>query len=103
MSESDGARLLGQMSLLFVIFALPAGFIGGKIGRKNTILIGLSLMILLTGAMYVITPRNTDHRTDQAADSGRGTGRWRDPDGGGHCLGLCQYQFTANGCRSDHA
>jgi maltose/moltooligosaccharide transporter len=56
MGESDGARLLGQMSLLFVIFALPAGFIGGKIGRKNTILIGLSLMILLTGAMYVLPP-----------------------------------------------
>jgi maltose/moltooligosaccharide transporter len=56
MGESDGARLLGQMSLLFVIFALPAGFIGGKIGRKNTILIGLSLMTLLTGAMYLISP-----------------------------------------------
>jgi maltose/moltooligosaccharide transporter len=54
MTESDGARLLGQMSLLFVLFALPAGFIGGKIGRKNTILIGLSLMILLTGAMYMV-------------------------------------------------
>jgi len=56
MAESDGSRLLGQMSLLFVLFALPSGFIGGKIGRKNTILIGLSLMILLTGAMYVIPP-----------------------------------------------
>lgn len=56
MGESDGARLLGQMSLFFVIFALPAGFIGGKIGRKPTILIGLSLMILLTGAMFVISP-----------------------------------------------
>lgn len=56
MTESDGARLLGQMSLLFVVFALPAGYIGAKIGRKNTILIGLSLMILLTGAMYVVPP-----------------------------------------------
>jgi MFS family permease len=42
--------------LLFVLFALPSGFIGGKIGRKNTILIGLSLMILMTGAMYLINP-----------------------------------------------
>jgi maltose/moltooligosaccharide transporter len=56
MTESDGSRLLGQMSLLFVLFALPSGFIGGKIGRKNTILIGLSLMILMTGAMYLINP-----------------------------------------------
>ncbi len=56
MTEADGSRLLGQMSLLFVIFALPAGFIGGKIGRKATILIGLSLMILLTAGMYFIPP-----------------------------------------------
>ncbi|MBN2256449.1 MAG: SLC45 family MFS transporter [Anaerolineaceae bacterium] len=58
MGESDGARLLGQMSLLFVIFALPAGFIGGKIGRKPTILIGLGMMILLTGAMFVVAPED---------------------------------------------
>jgi maltose/moltooligosaccharide transporter len=54
MTEADGARLLGQMSLLFVLFALPAGFIGGKIGRKATILIGLTLMTLLTAGMYFI-------------------------------------------------
>ncbi len=42
--ESDGARLLSQLSLLFVIFALPSGFVGGKIGRRNTISIGIVLM-----------------------------------------------------------
>jgi maltose/moltooligosaccharide transporter len=30
--------------LLFVLFALPSGFIGGKIGRRNTITIGIILM-----------------------------------------------------------
>ncbi len=42
--ESDGARLLSQLSLLFVLFALPSGLIGGKIGRRNTITIGIILM-----------------------------------------------------------
>lgn len=56
--EASGARLLGQLSLLFVLFALPAGFIGARLGRRNTILIGLSIMILATLAMYII-PRDT--------------------------------------------
>jgi len=44
MAESDGVRLLGQLSLLFVLFALPAGYIGGKIGRRITISIGIVLL-----------------------------------------------------------
>ncbi len=44
MAESDGVRLLSQLSLLFVIFALPSGLIGGKIGRRVTISIGIVLM-----------------------------------------------------------
>jgi maltose/moltooligosaccharide transporter len=43
--EAEGARLLSQLSLFFVIFALPAGAIGAKIGRKVTISIGLVGMI----------------------------------------------------------
>jgi maltose/moltooligosaccharide transporter len=42
--EADGVRLLSQLSLLFVLFALPSGFIGGKIGRRKTISIGILLM-----------------------------------------------------------
>jgi len=44
MAESEGVRLLSQLSLLFVLFALPAGLLGGKIGRKNTISIGIVMM-----------------------------------------------------------
>jgi len=44
MAEADGVRLLSQLSLLFVIFALPSGLIGGKIGRRKTISIGIILM-----------------------------------------------------------
>lgn len=42
--DADGARLLGQLSLIFVIFAIPAGQIGARIGRKATILTGIILM-----------------------------------------------------------
>jgi len=55
--ESDGARLLGHLSLLFVIFALISGFIGGKIGRRRTIMIGITLLGLLILGIF-ITPAN---------------------------------------------
>jgi Na+/melibiose symporter-like transporter len=48
LTASDGARLLGQLSLIFVIFALPAGYIGARLGRRLTIMGG----ILLTGRNY---------------------------------------------------
>jgi MFS family permease len=51
-SDADGARLLGQLSFIFVIMALPAGYIGGKIGRRNTITIGICIMIAAMLAMY---------------------------------------------------
>ncbi len=54
MPESDGARLLGQLSLLFVIMALPAGFIGARIGRRNTITIGILLLAACMVVMYAV-------------------------------------------------
>jgi len=58
MAESDGARLLGQLSLLFVIFSLPAGYIGARFGRRNTIISGILLMTLAMLLMYLL-PVNT--------------------------------------------
>ncbi len=52
--EADGARLLGQLSLIFVIMALPAGFIGAKFGRKRTIMTGVFLMGCAILSMYVL-------------------------------------------------
>jgi maltose/moltooligosaccharide transporter len=46
--------LLGQLSTLFVIFALPAGFIGARIGRRITILIGIAFMAFAMLAMYIL-------------------------------------------------
>jgi MFS family permease len=54
LSEADGARLLGQLSFVFVIMALPAGYIGGKFGRKRTIMTGVFVMGLAILSMYVL-------------------------------------------------
>lgn len=54
LSESDGARLLGQLSLFFVIMALPAGLIGGRIGRRRTIMTGIVLLASCMLAMFLV-------------------------------------------------
>ncbi len=55
LTESDGTRLLGQLSFLFVLFALPAGILGSRIGRRLTISIGIVMMTLCLLAMYVLS------------------------------------------------
>ena len=54
-NEGDGATLLSILPLFFVIFAIPAGFIAGKIGRRTTISIGLITIIIMLLLLY-ITP-----------------------------------------------
>lgn len=54
----DGARLLGQLSLIFVIFCLPAGYIGARIGRRNTIMAGIVFMSACMLAMYLLSPQS---------------------------------------------
>ncbi|WP_041446599.1 SLC45 family MFS transporter [Pseudothermotoga thermarum] len=44
-SESTGALVLGVFSLTFMLAAIPAGLVGSKLGRKRTILLGLSVLI----------------------------------------------------------
>lgn len=51
----DGATLLSVLPLFFVLFAIPSGFIAGKIGRRTTISIGLIILIIMTILLY-ITP-----------------------------------------------
>ncbi len=55
-AEADGARLLGHLSLLFVIFALPAGMIGARIGRRKTISTGIIILSLVMLVMYFTSP-----------------------------------------------
>jgi len=52
--ESDAARLLGQLSLLFVLFSLPAGYIGAAVGRRKTIMSGILLMAVCIALMFFL-------------------------------------------------
>jgi maltose/moltooligosaccharide transporter len=54
LAEADGSRLLGHLSLLFVLFAFAAGFIGARIGRRVTISFGLLLLATMISALYVL-------------------------------------------------
>lgn len=56
LNEADGTRLLGQLSLIFVIFALPSGYIGARLGRRLTIMTGLALMAGLMIVIFTLAP-----------------------------------------------
>ena len=56
LSGADGSRLLGQLSLIFVLMALPAGYIGSKFGRKRTIMTGIFIMGTAILMMYILPP-----------------------------------------------
>ncbi len=49
--EADGAFTMGFISLTFLIFALPAGFIAARIGRKRSILSGIVVLTVLFAAL----------------------------------------------------
>lgn len=51
LTPGQAATLLSSLILLFIIFALPAGYIGLVLGRRTTILAGLGLMI---GTLLVV-------------------------------------------------
>ena len=51
----DGATLLSVLPLFFVLSAIPAGFLGSRIGRRVTIAIGLIMLIIMLILVY-ITP-----------------------------------------------
>ncbi|HMZ07680.1 MAG TPA: MFS transporter [Anaerolineales bacterium] len=55
LNEGDGATLLSVLPLFFVLFAIPSGFIAGKLGRRTTIATGLIILIIMLILLY-ITP-----------------------------------------------
>lgn len=55
-SEANGARLLSQLSLIFILFSLPAGYIGGRIGRRSTIMTGILGMAVVLVTIYLLPP-----------------------------------------------
>lgn len=53
-SEGDAGRLLGHIGLFFVLFAVPAGLLGSRIGRRLTISAGIILMALLIFGLFIL-------------------------------------------------
>lgn len=62
MHEADGTRLLGQLSLIFVLFALPSGWIGSRLGRRKTIITGILLMSAIMLTMFFSSPATLTYR-----------------------------------------
>ena len=56
LDASDGAGILGHLSLFFVLSALFSGFIGSRMGRRVTISMGLALLLVLIGTLFVLSP-----------------------------------------------
>ena len=54
--EGDAGRLLGHIGLLFVLFAVPAGLLGSRIGRRITISFGIILMALMIFGLFILPP-----------------------------------------------
>lgn len=52
----DGAQLLGQFVLLLVLFALPAGMLGGTLGRRTSIFIGCLALMTVVLAIFLLPP-----------------------------------------------
>ncbi|MEL7590723.1 MAG: MFS transporter [Anaerolineaceae bacterium] len=54
-SEGDAGRLAGHLGILFLLFAIPAGVLGGRIGRRKTITIGILSMALFIFLIAVLS------------------------------------------------
>lgn len=56
MDPGQAAFYLGFMSLSFLVFAIPAGFIATRYGRRRTIQVGIVGMVLSIGSFLFIEP-----------------------------------------------
>ncbi len=58
LTAADGARLMGQLTVAFVLFAVPAGLIGSRAGRRWSICVGIAIM-MLCGLMQYLLPTSS--------------------------------------------
>jgi maltose/moltooligosaccharide transporter len=56
LADGESAFQLTFISLFFLIFALPAGYIGARIGRKVTIMAGVVILGLVIISLGVLSP-----------------------------------------------
>jgi len=54
--EGDAGRLVGHLGLFFVLFSIPAGLIGGRLGRRVTISGGILLLAFLIATLFLLPP-----------------------------------------------
>ena len=54
LTAADSGFQLTYVSLIFLIFAIPSGYIASKFGRRKTIMVGIVLMTLCIASMYFI-------------------------------------------------
>jgi len=54
LTEGDAGRLTGHLGLFFVLFALPAGLLGSRLGRRITISIGIVSMAALIFGLFIL-------------------------------------------------
>ncbi len=54
-ATADASFLLNGIAIAFVVFAVPAGAIAVRAGRKNTIVVGLVIMIASLSVLWFIT------------------------------------------------
>ena len=57
---AQATTTLAFISISFLVFAIPAGIIGTKIGKKNTIRMGVALAALLTLAISFLKPEQSN-------------------------------------------
>ncbi|MGI6617935.1 MAG: MFS transporter [Saccharofermentanales bacterium] len=65
--NGTATMMLTAFSLTFVIFAVPAGIIAGRLGRKKTIILGLIMLLLFLAPMVFINPLLTAFGVDISA------------------------------------
>jgi maltose/moltooligosaccharide transporter len=54
LQPNNAAFLLSFLALMFVIFAVPSGYIAGKIGRRKTILTGIAMLAVLLALVRIL-------------------------------------------------
>lgn len=70
LAEADSAFQLTYISLAFLLFALPSGYIGASFGRRRTILIGIIFMGLSILAMYFLPVASLTGKLAQLTKTG---------------------------------
>jgi len=65
--NGTATMMLTAFSITFVLFAVPAGIIAGRFGRKRTIILGLIMLLLFLAPMVFINPLLTTLGVDIVA------------------------------------